>query len=229
MLARFLFNSLLICVCSLVLAGGVYVDKALLENVRKHYGEQAVQRMNAWQTLLNDSSGLDEAEKLKRVNNFFNRLEFLTDQKHWGREDFWATPVEFLASGGGDCEDFSIAKYFTLRELGVADERLRITYVKAININQAHMVLGYLPHAGREPLILDNLDGEIKPASQRPDLKPVYHFNGDGLWVSRQRGKGVRVGGADRISLWMDLRERLKRPVANNAVSEPDQKTGTKP
>ena len=223
MLARFLFKGLLVCTCSLVLAREFYVSKALLEEVREQYGERAVQRMDAWQALLDESRGLDEAEKLNKVNRFFNRLEFLSDLERWGQEDFWATPVEFLASGGGDCEDFSIAKYFTLRELDVADERLRITYVKALNINQAHMVLSYYPDAGKEPLILDNLDGVIKPASQRRDLIPVYNFNGDGLWIARQRGKGVRVGDADRISLWMDLRNRLKLSVGDGVVSKPDK------
>ena len=194
---------------SLAIASERYISQQLLSQVEQQYGEMAVRRMNAWQALLRESHGLSEADKLEKVNIFFNRLEFVSDQEHWGQEDFWATPVEFLASGAGDCEDFSIAKYFTLRELGVADERLRITYVKALKINQAHMVLSYFPGTDQEPLVLDNLEGKILPASQRNDLKPVYNFNGDGLWIARQRGKGVRVGEADRIKLWTELRERF--------------------
>ena len=236
MFARFIFNFLMTCTLTLAVASEFYVGKKLLENVQKLYGEMAVRRMNAWQELLDSSRGLPEAEKLEKVNIFFNRLEFVTDLSHWGRGDFWATPVEFLASGGGDCEDFSIAKYFTLRELGVADDRLRITYVKALRINQAHMVLTYYPGEGKEPLILDNLEGKILPASERKDLKPVYNFNGDGLWIARQRGKGVRVGKADRISLWMELRERFNTEVTDSRiqqeksdVGQPGPTTGTKP
>ena len=114
----------------------------------------------------------------------------------------------------------------------MADERLRITYVKALRINQAHMVLTYYPEKGKEPLILDNLEGKILPASERKDLKPVYNFNGDGLWIARQRGKGVRVGKADRISLWMELRERFSDELSEKKKLEarkPGPTTGAKP
>ena len=232
MLARFIFNFLMVCTLSLALASEFYVSQKLLDDVQKLYGEMAVRRMHAWQDLMKNSRRLPEREKLEKVNIFFNRLEFGTDLQHWGKVDFWATPVEFLASGGGDCEDFSIAKYFTLRELGVADERLRITYVKALRINQAHMVLTYYPEKGKEPLILDNLEGKILPASERKDLKPVYNFNGDGLWIARQRGKGVRVGKADRISLWTELRERFSDELSEKKKLEarkPGPTTGAKP
>ncbi|MGI9277204.1 MAG: transglutaminase-like cysteine peptidase [Endozoicomonas sp.] len=231
MFKHFFSPLLLFCFISLALAGEFYVDRVLLENVRNYYGKQAGKRMLAWQDLLVNSRGLAESEKLLRVNNFFNQLQFVSDQKHWGTEDYWATPVEFLASGAGDCEDFSIAKYFTLRQLGVADARLRITYVKALELNQAHMVLSYYPKTEREPLILDNLVSEIKPAGQRKDLQPVYNFNGDGLWLARERGKGaLRIGKAGRISLWSNVRKRLKLSAEKwLGKKQPGKKTRTTP
>jgi predicted transglutaminase-like cysteine proteinase len=118
-----------------------------------------------------------------------------------------------LASNGGDCEDFSIAKYFSLVALGVSIDKLRITYVKARDYNpvsQAHMVLTYYATPGVMPLVLDNLIPEIKPASQRPDLTPVYSFNGDGLWLAKARGDGKAVkGGSGNISLWRGLIARM--------------------
>jgi len=145
------------------------------------------------------------------VNDFFNQVRFISDEKHWKSTDYWATPVEFLSTNGGDCEDFSIAKYITLRELGVPDERLRITYVKALQLNQAHMVLAYYETPDSEPLILDNLMASIRPASKRPDLLPVYSFNGNDLWMSKLRGRGQVIrGGSQRINLWRDLTIRLK-------------------
>ena len=222
-----LFNFKLIhLLFAVVLAGDLMVGKALLDRVRKEYGYVAMQRLESWQRLMSESKGLAEDEKLRVVNHFFNQMRFVSDIKHWRKNDFWATPVEFLASGGGDCEDFSIAKYFTLRELGVADSKLRITYVKAIELNQAHMVLSYFSKPGKEPLILDNLKPEIKPASTRKDLVPVYNFNGDGLWISRQEGEGVRVGESDRIRLWTDLRERLTQSTGQG---KPVNKTGKLP
>lgn len=192
------------------LAGTTLISPDLLNQVNKDYGSIAVARLNDWQSLIDSSHNLSEQDKLKVVNDFFNQMHFISDQEHWGEEDFWATPVEFLASGGGDCEDFSIAKYFTLKALGVDDARLRITYVRATTLNQAHMVLSYFPQRGQEPVVLDNLEKEIKPASKRRDLKPVYNFNGDGLWVSRKLGSGIRVGESDRIKLWTQLRDRLE-------------------
>lgn len=194
-----------------VLAGELLVGATLIDNAKKLYGNAAAERLNHWQNLLTYSKKLSEVQKLVEVNDFFNRMEFVEDIAHWGEEDFWATPVEFLATGAGDCEDFSIAKYFTLREMGVPDAKLRITYVKAVELDQAHMVLSYFASLEEEPLILDNLVKEIRPASQRKDLIPVYNFNGDGLWLSRQRGEGLRVGASSGIKTWTALRERLQK------------------
>ncbi len=203
-----------------VLAGDLVVSKALIDSARELYGAAGAQRLIHWQNLLTYSQNLSEAQKLVEVNDFFNRMHFIRDIDHWGEEDFWATPAEFLASGAGDCEDYSIAKYFTLRELGVSDDKLRITYVKAVALNQAHMVLSYFASPGAEPLILDNLVSEIRPASHRQDLAPVYNFNGDGLWLSRQRGEGVRVGESDKIKTWTELRRRLQKSNRQGVLSE---------
>lgn len=226
MLSHLLNVKLFYLLFMVVVAGDLTIDKALLDKVRHEYGLMAMKRLESWQRLMSESKNLTEVDKLTAVNRFFNQMRFVTDLQHWGQNDFWATPVEFLASGGGDCEDFSIAKYFTLRELGVADSKLRITYVKAIELNQPHMVLSYFPSPGKEPLILDNLKVEIKPASTRKDLVPVYNFNGDGLWFSRQKGKGVRVGKADRLKLWTELRKRLTQSTVKK---KPVNKTGKLP
>jgi predicted transglutaminase-like cysteine proteinase len=93
--------------------------------------------------------------------------------------------------------------------LGVDESKLRLTYVKAVEIGQAHMVLTYFETKRSIPLVLDNLIIEIKPANQRRDLVPVYSFNGDGLWLAKSRGEGQRVGNASRLSLWEDLNLRM--------------------
>lgn len=170
----------------------------------------ARRRMSDWQRLLNEQSDADEAEKLKAVNLFFNlRLRFRDDRELWGVEDYWATPVEALYRGAGDCEEFAIAKYFSLRQLGVPSEKLRITYVKAVRLNQAHMVLTYYPHPSATPLVLDNLIDAIEPASQRTDLVPVYAFNAEGLWLPGSGG-GKQVGDSKRLSRWQDLLRKMR-------------------
>jgi len=144
------------------------------------------------------------------VNDFFNaNVQFISDLALWGKEDYWATPIEMLSVGAGDCEDYSIAKYFTLKQLGVDEAKLRLTYVKAVEIGQAHMVLTYFENKRSVPLVLDNLITDIKPATQRKDLVPVYSFNGTGLWLAKARGEGQRVGDSSRLSLWEDLEKRM--------------------
>lgn len=147
-----------------------------------------------------------EIEALQTVNSFFNRIPFLTDASHWGAEDYWATPAETVSSNGGDCEDYSIAKYFLLKEFGVPVERLRITYVKATKLNQAHMVLAYYAAPGGEPLILDNLDDRVRPASEREDLVPVYSFNDDDVVLVRDSRKANPL----QIRAWRDLQQKLE-------------------
>jgi len=86
---------------------------------------------------------------------------------------------------------------------------MRITMVKATSVNQYHMVLAYYETPGSIPLILDNLDPQIKPATQRPDLIPVYSFNGKQLWLNKEKGRGVLAGSATRLEKWNDLKYRL--------------------
>ncbi|MCV2402325.1 transglutaminase-like cysteine peptidase [Marinomonas sp. C2222] len=173
------------------------------------YGGSAEQRVLAWRQLINESQSFTVAQKLKAVNDFFNQMEFVNDIDLWGKEDYWATPIEFLGMQAGDCEDYTIAKYFTLRELGVPDEKLRLVYVKALSLNQHHMVVAYYHKPTSIPVVLDNLDKELKPTSKRRDLLPIYSFNAENLWLSKEKGRGVLVGGSSRLSLWTDLNNRL--------------------
>lgn len=180
-----------------------------LAQAEKKYGPEARRRLTTWVELLRENNTRTERQKLELVNTFLNELPFIDDALHWQREDYWATPVEFLASSGGDCEDFSIAKYFSLRLLGIEDEKMSLTYVKAVNLNQAHMVLTYFKSPGAVPLVLDNLTNSILPADKRNDLLPIYSFNGSGLWLAKQRGKGKQVGGSDRLGKWRQLLKRM--------------------
>lgn len=144
--------------------------------------------LRALAPLLNAASELDDAGKLLEVNQFFNRrIRFREDSAAWGQADHWASPLELLAKGEGDCEDFAIAKYFALRALGVPSSRLRLVYVQALKAGpprqvQPHMVLAYYAKPGAAPSILDNLVPEVLPAELRSDLTPVFSFNLDGLW-----------------------------------------------
>lgn len=190
--------------------GDAFFTEEQLAKIEKNYGDYAKRRAIAWQKLIFTNKDKPELKKLELVNNFFNLFEFTRDSAIWGSSDHWDTPLEFLERGAGDCEDFAISKYFTLKFLGVSIDRMKITYVKALELNEAHMVLTYFPTPEADPLVLDNLNGEIKPASKRPDLLPVYSFNADGLWLAKERGGfSGRVGSSDKLQLWRDLNERM--------------------
>jgi len=186
-----------------------------IEQYRTLYGDDAAKRLQAWQALLRTSINLTEQEKLEVVNQFFNQVRFLDDSVHWQQKDYWATPVEFLISNGGDCEDFAIAKYYTLKALGIAEDKMSLAYVKALELNQAHMVLTYYTDSQSTPLVLDNLIGDIRPASQRPDLLHVYTFNGDSLWLSKRGRRAELVGTSDRLKPWVRLQSRVQQNAVN--------------
>lgn len=212
--ARWLRIVLLVASIAAFAAELVVITDAQIARLAQQFGPVAKNRLSGWRDLLVNPKykKLAEREKLELVNDFMNQTTFISDIQHWGKEDYWATPIEFLSTNGGDCEDYSIAKYFTLRALGVPDEKLRITYVKELVIYKgAHMVLAYFPTPDSEPLVLDNINKRIQPASTRTDLLPVYSFNGSGLWLAKeQTGRAQSVGGSDRIGHWRDLQARLR-------------------
>ncbi len=217
----------LFAVLILLLCFGLYAkstptlnDQQIIAALHQNYGQRAALRGQAWLSIMATATKLSPQEKLVKVNTFFNQLQFIDDIKLWGEENYWATPIEFIGANGGDCEDFAIAKYFSLLELGIADEKMRITMVKSLTLNQYHMVVAYYPTPGAVPLILDNIDGEIKPATQRNDLLPVYSFNGKQLWLNKEKGQGVLAGKSQRLKRWSNLNQRmglssLKQPKLN--------------
>lgn len=182
----------------------------IIGNAEKRYGSLggAKSRIQAWDELTQAGPQLAEMDRLESVNRFFNRqLRFADDSRVWQQVDYWATPIEALVKGAGDCEDYSIAKYFTLRRLGIPSEKLRITYVKALRLNQAHMVLTYYTSPSAEPLVLDNLINDIRPASQRRDLLPVYAFNAEGLYLP---GSNHKKSDTKKLSRWQDLLKKMR-------------------
>lgn len=163
-------------------------------------------RAQALVDLISDAAGQGDLQKLRSINTFFNRQVIFTDDRQaWGAVDYWASPLETLSKGRGDCEDYAIGKYFSLLAAGVPGVKMRLVYVRAevSGSLQAHMVLAYYPEPEAEPLILDNLVTDIRPASRRPDLTPVFSFNAEGLW----QGVGPATAGdpTARLSRWRDV------------------------
>ena len=187
------------------------IDQEQLNSIEKKFGTQGKNRVEEWDSMMESSKDESILNKIKNVNDFFNQITYQSDSIHWKKQDYWATPIEFMGSGAGDCEDYAIAKYFSLIKLGVPDDKLRITYVSYKKSNsafeEAHMVLTYYHKVGMEPVVLDNIDKVLQVASKRTDLKPVYSFNASGLWQAKTKGE-ARVGD-NNLKSWKDLMDRF--------------------
>lgn len=190
-----------------------FVDNKMLQRLTLQYSPEAKQRGIALNKLLNELDGKKVKTQLTGVNKFFNQFKYKDDIKLWGQKDYWSTPEEFLGVNGGDCEDYVIAKYFALRSLGVADEHLYLTYVKAVRENLAHMVLSYFESPRSIPLILDNYNPEILSATKRTDLLPVYSFNAQSLFLTNASAGLGRSLPTDKIknNKWQSLLSNIKR------------------
>ena len=171
-----------------------YISKARMANYKTTYGEQAVRRLNGLLSLMEKLATVPEENKVAEVNRFFNQVEYQTDIKTWGKSDYWASRLEFLGRGQGDCEDFAVAKFLTMIQLGIPEKKLFLTYVKAVGYPEAaHLVVTYYQKPGAVPLVLDNYNKTILPATQRKDLIPVYSFTANDLYLQKQQGLGRRV------------------------------------
>ncbi|MCP3689386.1 MAG: transglutaminase [Gammaproteobacteria bacterium] len=156
----------------------------MLKQLKTDYSPEAYRRGLALNDLLEDLSDKSVEAKLRGVNRFFNQFQYGTDIDVWGKKEYWARPYEFVGTQQGDCEDFVIAKYFALRQLGIADNQLYLTYVLTSKQNTAHMVLSYFKTSSSVPLILDNSNPRILQATQRKDLNPIYSFNAHSLFLN---------------------------------------------
>lgn len=186
-------------------------DAAQMARAAEQRGPAAVAALGPLQALLRASATQNDLQRVRIVNAFYNqRIAFATDREVWGQEDYWTSPLQLLGKGRGDCEDYAIAKYATLLAAGVAPQSLRLVYVRAMLPNQPspqpHMVLSWQNGDDADPLVLDNLRTEALPASQRPDLTPLFSFNAEGLWQdSRPAGDPMA-----RLSRWRDVWQRTR-------------------
>ncbi|MBS1144803.1 MAG: transglutaminase [Proteobacteria bacterium] len=201
----------LLSLSGLPLAIGVDFDR-LQQALISRFGQDRLPLLLDWQRMLGEGRKAQEAEKLRRVNDFINRrITFDDDMSVWGQRDYWATPSETIGQGRGDCEDLSIAKYYSLIDLGIPVSKLRLVYVKAAQTGpegtflQAHMVLAYYATPSADPLVLDNLNPQILPATRRSDLSPIFSFNSAGLW----QGTGNNAS-TSNLSRWQDLLARAR-------------------
>ncbi len=167
--------------------------QTMLDKIEKEYGIFAKRRAVALVETMNEAKDLDDMGKMEKINSFFNDFPYESDQKIWGVSDYWATRLEFIGKGKGDCEDFVIAKYFTLKELGIPISKLYMTYAESLRYKTSHVVLTYYETPHSIPLVMDNFNYKILPSNIRTDLIPIYSFHGDDLFNAKQTQIGKLV------------------------------------
>ena len=138
--------------------------------------------LDEWKAFLDDQRGQDPLAQLRAINAQMNSHRYILDPPNWGVPDYWATPLQFMEKNG-DCEDYAIAKFMSLRALGWSNEAMRIVVLKDLNLQLMHAVL-VVYHQGRA-WILDNQIDHVMPAEKIRHYRPIYSVNEESWWLHR--------------------------------------------
>jgi predicted transglutaminase-like cysteine proteinase len=172
-------------------------------------GARALHRLEKWERLINESQNRSEWDMINAVNAFFNHsIEAAADAESTGG-DYWQSPLETLVRGQGDCDDFAMAKYITLRLLKIPPERLRVATARYPN--GYHAMLLYFASNARDPWVLDNLrfehmgaiDNHILRLShriERGDFEPIFGVN-EKFWTRFE--VGMRESKQEMSPVWL--------------------------
>lgn len=145
-----------------------------------HSVSAASPRVMMWKEEIRRLRGKSAREQIAGINDFLNQVPYVEDIDNYGKSDYWATPIEFLTRGG-DCEDFAIAKYASLRALGFSTDQLRIAIVKDRKKNDImHAILVVYSDDG--DFVLDNQDKQVEPMQQVSRYEPIFSINSSSWW-----------------------------------------------
>ena len=179
---------------------------------------QARSRIKHWQAFVEGVRHKSNSDKIQSVNAYFNTMRYVEDENLWQESDYWSTPLQMLAAGAGDCEDFAIGKYYTLKMLGISEDQLRITYVwnydDQSGQRQPHMILTYTDSKNSAPLVLDIINNDIRPLIQHKEMEPVYGLNSEGLWFVGEDAREIAAGTPDQMPQWRKLIKEMEVDTA---------------
>lgn len=177
--------------------------------VREQYGYMTEQRFRLWHDLIDRQGHETWKDDIESVNDFFNEVAWTSDTLHWGKKEYWQTPLETLVDFEGDCEDIALAKFTTLRIMGYSEDQLNLVYAQTRGT--AHMVLVFYHESSETPYVLDSLNKRLLTIDNRPDLKTVYEFNNDSIWLMDKHFHKLTQAYPEHIALLNELKGRLER------------------
>jgi predicted transglutaminase-like cysteine proteinase len=146
-----------------------------------------------WLAFLDLERRKDRRTQITEVNSFLNQHPYVLDKLN-----YWETPREFAVLDG-DCKDYAIAKYFSLRYLGWSESELRVVVVQDLNLRVAHAVLAV--YTDGTILILDNQIRQVVHADTIRHYLPYYSIN--------------------ESSWWLHKSDPLRRPISPEAMASP--------
>ena len=170
--------SIILLLSSLIYCKSLEFTKQDINKIQNDPKKNAIlKRINNYKKLKITIKNYSEFRKLSHINSFYNKILPQLDNQKFGISDYWSTRKEFLIEGRGDCEDYVIAKYFSLIENGFKKDKLFLSVVKVKGEVQDHMILLYFKNKKEIPFVLDNLSFKVLPLNKRPKLKIKFIFN----------------------------------------------------
>jgi predicted transglutaminase-like cysteine proteinase len=158
-----------------------YMERHLREDTPEEICRQSgLCNLKPWYNFLNSLQGLSKRQQIERVNQYANRQPYIQDIDNYGQADYWAVVREFL-SRSGDCEDYSLTKFFSLRLLGFTNDELRIVVLQDTNLRIGHAVLSV--KYGGDELILDNQSRQVISHRSIKHYVPLYTVNEKQWWL----------------------------------------------
>ena len=151
-----------------------FISENQVEQMQNEYGDRAAQRLKNWDKVMKNAKAQEEQIKVRNINAYFNNYQYRKDQYNWKAIEYWASFGEFIGKGTGDCEDYALAKYYSLRKLGVPASKLKLMSGKFLG--RGHLILTYTKE-GKEPLVLDNNSRYLGRLSKTYRFKAETFFN----------------------------------------------------
>lgn len=206
---------------SMAVSKSFSISNQIIKHTARKFGPDAAKRIVAWNDLVKKNKDKPITEKLELTNRFINSIPIKSEEEIWGHSH-WSTPFEMIARNSGSHADHAIGKYVTLEAMGIGIDKMHVVHAhSAAQPSNSYMVLTYHPNPATTPLVLDTVNGEIKPINERNDLVMEHSFNNDGVWLPRVQADGANDAQLEafiQTELWDEMKNRMDKEMLSTEV-----------